>query len=224
MTFNEKLKQALAENHNERINRSTVIEKKHRFSLSYRIWERKMLRDLRRNRLDNRWTLHKARHVVIIIAISAAIALSLTACATVNLVIGRFSFDDKRDHSKLYINNFLSDKTKIEEYYGLPEEDGWIIVDYSELTDYMMTKYTHSDKSVIFTQEIIREDMGNVNTENAVVEPMSLYEENDGFFIEFQYGVCGLWWIYDGYLFSVSGNLDKSELLDLAYSTKIKKI
>ncbi len=61
-----------------------------------------------------------------------------------------------------------------------------------------------------------------MNTENAVVEPMSIYEENDGFFIEFQNGDCGLWWIYDGYLLSLTGNLDKSGLLNLAYSTKIQ--
>lgn len=222
MTFNEKLKQALAENHNERISRSRVIEEKHRFSLSYRIWELKMLHDLRRRRLDNRWTLHKARRVVIIIAITAAITLSLTACAVVNLAIGRFFFDDKRDHSKLFIDNFLSDKIAIEEYYGLPEEEGLVITNYGELTNYIVTKYTRGDKNVIFTQEIIREDMGNVNTENAIVELMSIYEENDGFFIENQRGDFILWWIYDGYLFSISGNLDKKELVHLAYSTKIQ--
>ncbi len=52
---------------------------------------------------------------------------------------------------------------------------------------------------------------------------MSIYEDNDGFFIEFQNGDCGLWWIYDGYLLSLTGNLDKSGLLNLAYSTKIVK-
>ncbi len=63
--------------------------------------------------------------------------------------------------------------------------------------------------------------MGTVNTENAVIEPMSLYEEEDGFFIAFQHGDCGLYWIYNGYLLSAEGNLNKEELLNLAYSTKI---
>ncbi len=222
MTFDEKLKQALAENHNERISRSTAVEKKHRFSLAYKLWERKILRDLRSNRLDNRWTLHKARRIVTALTVIAAIVLSLTACAVVNLATGRFSFDDKRDYSKLFIDSLSSDKTQIEEYYGLPEKDGWVIGDFYA-DDYGTTiSYSRSDKSVTFSQRTIHKAAITVNTENAVVEPMFINEENDGFFIEFQNSDCGLWWIYDGYLFSVTGNLDKDELANLAHSTKIQ--
>ncbi len=222
MTFNEKLKQALAENHNERVSRSAVIEENHRFSLSYRIWERKTLRDLRRSRFDSRWTLRRVRRDMILIAVTAVVVFMLTAFAVVGITTGRFSFEDKRDYSKLFIENISSDKTRIEEYYGLPEKDGWVRTDFEELTNYTMIRYTRGDERIIFEQEIIRGNIGNVNTENAVVEPMSIYEENDGFFIEFQNGDCGLWWIYDGYLFSLTGNLDKSELINLAYSTKIQ--
>lgn len=63
--------------------------------------------------------------------------------------------------------------------------------------------------------------MGNVNTEKAVVEPMSLYEENDGFFVDFGGGECALYWIYDGYLFDLGGNITKNEAINLAYSIKI---
>ncbi len=66
--------------------------------------------------------------------------------------------------------------------------------------------------------------MVNVNTENAEVEPMSVYEENDVFFIKFQHGGFGLWWIYDGYLFSLTGNLDKNKAINLAKSTKVVEI
>ncbi len=223
MTFDEKLKLALAENHNERMSRSTAIEKKHRFSLAYKLWERKMLRDLRSNRLDRRWTLHKAKRIVTALTVVAAIVLSLTACAVVNLATGRFSFDDKRYYSKLFTDSLSSDKTRIEEYYGLPEEDGWTQTYFDDLTYYTVIGYARRDKIVTFEQDIIRKNMGNVNTENAEIEPMSVYEENDGFFIEMQNGDCGLWWIYDGYLFSAIGNLDKNELVNLAHSTKIQK-
>ena len=40
MNFNEKLKQALAENHDSRTNE----EKEHKFSLAYKIWERRALK------------------------------------------------------------------------------------------------------------------------------------------------------------------------------------
>ena len=59
MTVEEKLAQAFKETFDERTERVMKIEKKHRFSLAYRLWERKMLRDLRRGRCDNSWTLKK---------------------------------------------------------------------------------------------------------------------------------------------------------------------
>ena len=63
--------------------------------------------------------------------------------------------------------------------------------------------------------------MGNINTEDAVVESMSLYEENDGFFIAFKGGDCGLYWIYDGYFLRLHGDFTKNEAVNLAYSIKI---
>jgi len=223
MTFDEKLKQALAENHNERMSRSTAVEKKHRFSLAYKLWEWKMLRDLRSNRFNSRWTLHKARRIVTALTAAAVIVISLTGCVIANLAIGRFSFDDKSDYSQLFIDSLSSNKTQIEEYYGLPEEDGWVIDNYGDLEDRILISYRRSEEIISFEQAIIKDgNMGNVNTENAVVEPMSVYEENDGFFIEMQNDNCGLWWIYNGYLFHVAGNLNKEELINLAYSTKIQ--
>lgn len=59
-----------------------------------------------------------------------------------------------------------------------------------------------------------------IDTENTVVEPMALYEENDGFFIKHQNGSCSLYWLYNGYLFDLGGNITKKEAIDLALSTK----
>ncbi len=215
------LKQALSETVDERVEKMLNFKPKLGFSLSYRLWEHKTLKSLSRNQYDSRWTLHKARRVVTALTVAAAIMLSLTGCAVVSLAIGRFSFDDKIDYSKMFIENLSSDKTRIEEYYGLPEEDGWVIDDFYADDYDIMISYTRGDERIIFEQETIQENMGIVNTENAVVEPMSIYEKNDGFFIRYRRGDCGLWWIYDGYFFHVAGNLDKSELVNLAYSTKI---
>ncbi len=221
MTFDEKLTQALKGSFEERVEHSLTSADEHRFSLSYRIWERKTLRAIRHNRFDSRCTLRRVRRDLILIAVTAVVVFMLTACAVVGITIGRFSFDDKREYSELFLNGLSSDKTRIEEYYGLPEEDGWEIDDfYADEYDSAIS-YTRGDESVLFRQKIIHDNAGIVNTENAVVEPMSLYEENDGFFIKFKRGDCGLWWIYDGYLFSIKGNLNKDELVNLAHSTKI---
>lgn len=63
--------------------------------------------------------------------------------------------------------------------------------------------------------------MGNINTEIADIEPISLYTENDGFILDYGNNGCLLYWIYDGYLLHISGNLNKNETINLAYSTKI---
>lgn len=223
MTFNEKLKQALAENHDERMNRLAPTDKKHRFSLAYRIWERRMLKNLRNDRPAPVWSLRKVRRIVTVSVFAAAVTFVLTAGAIVGITTGRFSFNDKREYSELFMSNLSSDKTRFEEYYGLPEEDGWEITDFGELTNHVLISYKRGEEIVSFEQALIHENMGIVDTENAIIEPMSMYSENDGFFIEFQSGSCGLWWIYDGYLLSAIGNLNKEELLNLAYSTKIIK-
>ena len=96
MTFDEKLALALRDTAQEHSEQMVIVTKKHRFSLSYRLWKHKVLKDLSKNRYDGRWTLLKARRIV---SISFAVALTLfatTACMIVGMTFGRFSFDDKR--------------------------------------------------------------------------------------------------------------------------------
>lgn len=221
MTFDEILKQALEETAEERAAQMLNVEKKHRFSLAYRLWERKTLRDLRRNRSGRHWSLRKVRYSAAAVVMAVSLLLGTTAYAAI-AAVGRYSFDDKREYSKLFVRKHSSDKSVIEEYYGLPEENGWKLVSYDNLTNFTMLNYKCGEKIVCFCQEIIKEgNMGNINTENTVVEPMSLYAENDGFFIRHQSGNCSLYWIYDGYLLSLGGNMDKTDIVDLAYSVKI---
>lgn len=223
MTFDEISKQALSETVDERVEQMLSVTPKPGFSISYRLWERKALKNLCRNSYDSRWTLHRARRIVTTFIVAGAIVLTLTAGAVVGLSIGRFSFDDKREYSELFMSGLSSDKSCIEEYYGLPEEDGWI-TDYFYSDEYGTSiVYTRQNEIVSFSQNLIRGNMGNINTENAIIEPISIYEENDGFFIEYQSGENGLYWTYDGYLFNLIGNIDRNKMMNLAYSTKIIK-
>lgn len=219
MTFDEKLAQALRNTAEERAERMLSVTKKHRFSLAYRLWKKKTLSNLRKNRLDHPYTLPKARITVAIM--TALILFAVMACTVVGTGNGRLSFVDKKKYSNLYVSSAGNDKTYFEEYYGLPEETGWECVYFSARETYTIVEYKRGDKGVIFQQELINTGHGNINTENAVIEPMSLYEENDGYFIKMQNGSCMLLWLYDGYLLEMRGKIDKNELLDLAYSTKI---
>ena len=220
MNIDDMIAKALKEEFEERVEQCSADTKKHRFSLSYRLWERKMLRDLSRDRVNTRWTVKKARTIVASCIAAAFVLIGGTVFATVNM--GRYSFDTKPEYSKLFIENLSSDKTSIEEYYGLPEESGWQIVDFYYDDMGILINYIRGEEMVTFDQRIIvKGSIGNINTENAVVEPISLYEENDGFFIKHQSGSCSLYWIYDGYLFSVGGNITKKIAINLALSTKI---
>ncbi len=220
MTFDEKLAQALGETFDERMERRMAVSKKHRFSLSYRLWEYRTLKNLRRNHHDKHWTLRRARHIVTAAAVAvSSLLLGITVYAAI--AMGRYSFDTKPDYSKMFIEKQSSDKTSIEKYYGLPEEEGWEIVDFNADGTGTMINYKCGEKKITFCQDIIHEgNMGNINTEKADIEPISLYTENDGFILYFREEWCSIYWIYDGYLLNLSGNITKSETVNLAYSTK----
>lgn len=220
MNIDEIIAKALEEEFEERVEQCCADTKKHRFSLAYRLWEYKTIRDLRKNQHNNLWTLRKARHVVTAIIIVTSMLIGTTVYAAA--VIGRYYFNTNPDHSRLFIENLSSDKTSFEEYYGLPEEDGWEIIDrYIDDTE-LLVNYRNGEKKVTFGQRIITEGtIGNINTEKTAPESVSLYEENDGFILVFHEDWCALYWIYGGYLFDLNGNITKTEAINLAFSTKI---
>lgn len=221
MTFDEKLAQALSNTAKARAEQMLAAPKEHKFSLAYRLWESRTLKNLSRNRYDKRWTLRRAKRIIAAAMIAAAsLLLGITASAIA--IMGRFGFDPEPEYSRLLIESSLSDKTRIEEYYGLPEEDGWQIVDYYADDTEIMISYECNEKKVIFGQRIMKEGaVGNINTEKTDPEPVSLYEKNDGFILVFRENECIIYWIYDGYLLDLSGNITKDEAINLAYSTKI---
>ncbi len=221
MTVEEKLAQAFKETFDERTERIMKIEKKHRFSLAYRLWERKMLHDIRRGRCNGRWTLKKARYAVAALIAVFSLLIGGTAYAAV-IIIGRYGFENKVDYSKMLIETHPSDKTTFEEYYGLPEEDDWKCTDSYAGTAFTTLNYERGDIKISFVQRIIHEgNMGQINTEKADIEMLSLYSENDGFVLEFRDDWSSMYWIHDGYLLEIDGNLNKTEMMNLAYSTKI---
>lgn len=224
MTFDEIIKQALSETIDERLEQMLAVTPKPKFSFSYRLWERKTLRDLRRGRCSEHWTLKRARYVVVVLTVVLSLLIGGTTFAAVAL-IGRFSYEDKVDYSKVFIKTHPSDKTAIEEYYGLSEEDGWELTESYIGTSLTFLNYERGDIKISFTQETIKDEtMGNISTDRAKIEPLSLYEENNGFVLDFGNDGILLYWVYDGYLFKLSGNIDKTEAVNLAYSTKIDDI
>lgn len=221
MTFEEKLAQAFKETIDERTERLMNVKEKHKFSLAYRLWERKTLRDIGKDRLNKHWTLRKARYTIAVIVAALSLLLGGTVYAAI-ATIGRYYFDDKVDYSKLFLEAHPSDKTSLEEYYGLPEEDGWELIENKISSSWSLLIYQRGDTKIRFEQNVICQgNMWHVNTEKADVDMLSLYSENDGFAMKFGENEILLYWIYDGYVLSISGNFNKDEAINLAYSTKI---
>lgn len=222
MTFDEMLAKALEESFDERMKRRMTVEKKHRFSLAYRLWEYRTLKGLRKKHYSKQWTLRKARYVVMIMMIVCSLLLGATAYA-VAAAIARYSVDTKPFYSKLFIENLSSDKERLEEYYELTVDDGWEIVGCSADNIGMYIKYKRGENEVVFSQNVVWGNTLNFDNQNTVIESMSVYEENDGFFIAFKNKKeCGLYWIYNGYLFILFGDLDKNESVNWAHSIKIQ--
>lgn len=223
MTFDEKLAQALGESFDERMEQRFAVTQKHRFSLAYKLWEHKTLKNLRKNRYDKRWTLRRARYIVLagIMILSLLLGAAVYAAA-----ISRFSFVTSPGNSKLlFVEWQASDKRYFEEYYGLPENNGWELaasfVSGSQMSKTFSAYYECDEKRVVLAQDIISGKLSNyVKLDNAAASPVTVFEQNDGFFVERGENYT-LYWINDGYLFELSGNIAKDEMLDLALSTKI---
>ena len=223
MTFDEKLAQALGESFDERMEQRFAVTQEHRFSLAYKLWEHKTLKNLRKNRYDKRWTLRRARYIVF----AGIMILSLLLGATVYAVAtSRFSFVTSPGNSKLlFVEWQSSDKRFFEEYYGLPEDNNWeLVTSFVNMDGRAKTFsacYECDEKRAVLAQNIISGKLNNyVKLDNATTSSVTVFEQNDGFFVE-RGGNYTLYWINDGYLFELSGNIDKDEMLDLALSTKI---
>lgn len=183
MNFNEKLSKALEDSAEERMEEMCEVEKKHRFSLAYRLWERRTL-DRLSGGVQQKVSLRRLRYMLTVTIAASLVLIGATVSAVV-VANTRYSFEDHSEYSKLFIEKLHSDKEVIEEYYALPEEDGWQIKEayVNELST--MICYKQNEKNVAFSQFIILDNYwGNVSTEKAVVEQMTLYEEDDAIYID----------------------------------------
>lgn len=220
MKFEEKLAQAFKETCDERAERLMKVEKKHRFSLSYKLWERKMLRDLRRNRVDKRWTLKKAKYTVT--AMAAAFVLLIGGTAYGATMLRNFRFEEKTDHTNLFLERYSTDKTSFDEIYWLPPEDGWIFanIQTTNMHTAIRLHLRRGDTLVIFWQNLIEDHrLGHIYNEYPDIEHVSVNLENDGFVTDYRGDGTTLGWVYDGYYFEMlCKDMSKDELIELAHT------
>lgn len=222
MTDKEKLSKAFEETLGERTERLMKIEKKHRFSLSYILWERKMLKDLRRGRTDKRWTLQRAKYAVAAMTVAFALLIGGTAYGTI-VISNRFDFKKGRDQTYLVVESYSTDKTAFEELYWLPEKDGWTLANcgvFGFYDDNLRMHFRRGETLVIFYQNLIHEyHMSHIFNEYPDIEVLSVNSENDGFATDHRGEGTTLGWLYDGYYFElICDGMNKDELIELAHT------
>lgn len=224
MTFDEKLARALGEAFDERMERRRNVPQKHRFSLAYQLWEYKTLRGLQKNRINKRWVLRRARYIVSAAIVAVSLLMGVSAYAA-GLAIVRANTDSFKNFFESILSN-----VGINVCYGLDENSGWTLwdADISE-TEVSMT-YNKREASLSylrwlsFRQEIIGGNTEYADIEGKSAEPVTVFETKDGLFVRHDEEECSLYWIYDGYLFELRGNITKEEALNLAILTKKVRI
>ena len=210
MTFDDMIVQGIRGTLEERCDGYRLEGKNHIFSIAYKIRRRSIIRS---SRSKTRFTIRKIKYILI------AVILALFALTGFSLwrYFGGFYFNVFDDHSTVFFKGEHF-KTKIEEVYGLPEE--------YELLSITIDKYNILSQYTVYG-EIITLDQGlsslveGVNTENRKVEYLTI-NGNDGYLIHIYEDEVHLAWVNDGYLFALSGKIDKNTAVFLAESLKIR--
>ena len=197
---------------------------KHCFSIGYIINRHKIIKRYEKSidkstKIGNKPLRLKPvlRLNLIIIAILFAV-LACTAFAIYTIING-FSFRTHPTHSIVEYLDVGDGKTVIEEEYYIPETAILTIVDMEKMSNLILIEYRYYDEIIEFSQQTT-DYLFNINTEKSVVEEL-VVNGNNGFYIKMneESFIC---WAQDGYIFSLVGNIDKIDALNLASCTKIK--
>ena len=210
MTFDDLIAQGIRDTLGEKCAENLTGGKNHRFSIAYRIRRASIIRS-RRSR--PRFTIRKIKYILI----AVIIALFTLTGFSVWRKFGGFSFNVFKDHSRVYFSGEVF-KTEIEEIYGLPEEYEILSISLSKYDAY--SKYMINGEIVTLSQDL-SSAVGNANTENYEAEYLTI-NGNDGYYINMHENGNGLTWVMNGYRFYLFGEIDKSTVVFLAESLKIK--
>jgi len=202
----------------ERLSHYSANLSKHHFSLAYRIRRYQTIKAASQgSKVSHRFTVKRVRYVLL----SIILAVFLLTGFTVLFTIGRFTFFDYSDHSAIFLSRSPDDKAQIESIYGLSEEANFSLSSREIYDNDVFSLYQSGDKKVTFCQ-MVNDDVHNLNTEYGAPEEVMI-SGCKGVFISENDGECFAAWIMDGYLFMISGNVNKKTLLNLAETTKIEK-
>lgn len=216
MTFDELIAAEIRNTLDERCGEYMAADKGHCFSVAYRIKKRGVIRSAERgNKYKSRLSVRRVRYLVLAVLLALFVLMGFSVWLTVS----QFLFNVHQDHSVVYITPDGDAKTSIEEIYGLPDDLGYEVTSHSESESNVITHYCLGEQKVMLRQTT-NWDRYYLNTEYGMPEPITV-NGNDGYFIQIEDEFI-MGWTADGYRFSFSGNIDKTEALKLVELIKIK--
>ena len=235
MISDELLKEALMLSLEETIafHKQSSEESPHRFSLSYKIRRKSIIRLAERYETEKP---HTERHfmplrrlALFMAIIAAAVVLSVGAYAAY-LIINGFVFDVHETHSDVTLDiSEYEIKDSITELYWLPPESGCECI--NEVTNNILSisKYHRSEDEIMLGQyaKPAAEQSIGANTENANVLGV-IINGNNGFITTRDRNSYDdekeITWVMDGYVFHIScSSITDEYLIKLAESTIIKE-
>lgn len=184
--------------------------------------EKRMLRLIRRQKFFFFPTVHAsprrmtATMLTLIILISAA---TLTVSAAVEMIEG-FLVDEYEDHSDVQLVDCEGAPETIEEVYEIDVPEGFEVVDQLELNEQSFLSFTeyHKDDLFFSFSQITKSKYDyRVNTEDNEMIPVVI-NGLQGYEVNFNVNDVLISWIDTDYAFMISGNIGKSELINIAES------
>ena len=199
---------------------------KHRFSAGYRRKKRALIKAYRRsqkNHTEFSYTPPKP-HIklkYLWLAIILAAITVLTGSFLVWYHISGFTFKREQTNSTVYADSAGSSKTAIEEVYYIPDSEGVRLVKQTITSGVVLTSYDIDNHRVKLDQTLAS-FKHQVNTEGFSVEPIKI-NGYDGYFIQMGEDNAYVSWTMDGYVFSITSNLDKQKTIELAQAVMVEE-
>ncbi len=201
----------------ERLAQYNIDIKKHYFSPVYRVRRYQTIRKYLMKPSSNKFSVRRVRFILLAIIL----AVFLLAGFSIWYTIGNFSFNIYSDHSVTYISNTTADKGKIEYIFGLSSDTSYTLVDRQSDDNDVFSIYQSGSNKITLCQ-MVNDEIAYFNTEYSSPEHIMI-NNYEGVFIS-ENDECFVVWIMDDYLFTLSGNIDKKTVVDLAEATIVEKI
>lgn len=223
--MNEKaLKQAFLETADERIFSKLNLSFDYETSKSF---DKKMKKLCKKyNHISFKLTYTSARKVICILAAILILMLSSLSVGAVRDIIKNFFVEHFSTHATFQYKNNSNNKDypkTIETYYQIDPKSGFKLVEESK-TKLSAVSYYEKGENDIFMIQWAKDEF-DVDIDNEHSEYRVEIIDGQKYFIISYYGKKGYGFIWDNgeYIFDITSNLDKKELLNLCKTLKVKK-